>query len=584
MTDLLICAIPVLDLQYPPSSPAVIKACLQRYGYTAKTVDWNLELFELCQHKQIDHTKVQNEMKTSSFDAGADTFVESLFSKHKKIINEWLGNCIDHIKAINPKVVGLSIFSYYSHKSAMALLHTIRDQCPQVKIMLGGRGLSSMPFGPSYKQFVKFFDPEVDDKDFGDMVKKVGLADYLIYNDGEQAVIDCMKDGLDIVAGDVNDLDLNKIPFVNYDDYKIQHYQWVNEPMLAITGSKGCVRQCMFCDIPVLWPKYKWRGGKHIASEMIYLKNKHGVKKFYLTDSLVNGSMKAFTDFIQSVAKWNDHTNEKLTWVGQYITRPKKQVPEGYYQLLKNSGAEGLTIGIESGSDSVRNHMKKKFCTDDIYTELDNFQMYSISCVLLFFCSYPTETWQDYLETVDMLIKLQNYCASQTVYKITLGIPYTHHANTGLWNMQDDIGLKYDNEKRNEVLWLLESNPSLTLWERVRRRLISQEVCDVLCLPLSRNAEELQQIIATLETDTERLKEFFGDKPQDILYKDIHNLTDHEKILMPYDLQDRLHMHMSSTQGLDANETIKKLSHSTEDNIGIDKKYYKQLRSMIIES
>ena len=74
-----------------------------------------------------------------------------------------------------------------------------------------------------------------------------------------------------------------------------------------------------------------------------------------------------------------------MTWVGQYITRPKQQIPQGYYELLKQSGAEGLTIGIESGSDRVRDHMKKKFSTEDIYTELDSFQTHAISCVLLFF-------------------------------------------------------------------------------------------------------------------------------------------------------------------------------------------------------
>ena len=268
--------------------------------------------------------------------------------------------------------------------------------------------------------------------------------------------------------------------------------------------------------------------------------------------------------------------------MGQYITRPKQQIPKGYYDLLKQSGAEGLTIGIESGSDSVRDHMKKKFSTDDIYTELNNFQTHSISCVLLFFCSYPTETWRDYLDTVDMLINLQNYCATQTVYKITLGIPYTHHANTGLWNIQDEIELQHD--PTNEVMWLLKSNPSLTLWERLRRRLISQEVCAVLSLPLSRNAEELQQMISTIETDEQRYIEFFGTKLQNVFYKDRYNLTEYDDILMPYELQDRVYEHLNSTQGKHNIEAIKAMSHVKTDNIGIDKKYYTKLRSMIIET
>ena len=45
---MLIVSLPVLDLQYPPSSPAVIKSCVNAAGFTAKTYDLNLLLRNLC--------------------------------------------------------------------------------------------------------------------------------------------------------------------------------------------------------------------------------------------------------------------------------------------------------------------------------------------------------------------------------------------------------------------------------------------------------------------------------------------------------------------------------------------------------
>ena len=46
--DMLIVALPVLDLQYPPAGPAILKGCLQNAGYTAQTLDFNMELLNLC--------------------------------------------------------------------------------------------------------------------------------------------------------------------------------------------------------------------------------------------------------------------------------------------------------------------------------------------------------------------------------------------------------------------------------------------------------------------------------------------------------------------------------------------------------
>ena len=75
---------------------------------------------------------------------------------------------------------------------------------------------------------------------------------------------------------------MEDVPFVDYDNYKLDEYRYITgNKILAITGSKGCVRSCTFCDIGVIWPRFKHRGGKHIAAEMIHLYKKYNVKKVY---------------------------------------------------------------------------------------------------------------------------------------------------------------------------------------------------------------------------------------------------------------------------------------------------------------
>ena len=299
-----------------------------------------------------------------------------------------------------------------------------------------------------------------------------------------------------------------------------------------------------------------------------------------MSDSLVNGSMTAFTDFITTLAEYNQaHPAASIKWVGQYITRPiSAALNDHYYDLLKASGGEGLTIGVESGSDAVRAHMKKQFRTVDIDAELAQFSRSGIVCVLLFFSCYPTETWADFLDTVNMFIRYQQYCASGTVYKLTLGTPYTHHQQTPLWNMQDEIGL--ETKPGSDILWLLNNNPELTFYERVRRRLILQEVATALRLPMSRNTAELNQMINSIQLHQNDIDEFFGTQQRAKIYPDSYNLTEYDNLLMPPDIQQSIKAHVD--QHPEYIEQILKQHANIADDIRFDNDAYTKLKEMIL--
>lgn len=582
--DMLIVSLPVLDLQYPPSSPAVIKACVNAAGYQARTYDLNILLLKLCGSRD-KFWQVQYNFENAGHDIAADQdLVQAFFTGDHDLIRQWVDQSIEIIKEHQPRWLGISVFSYKSHKACLLLCAEIRRRNLDIKIVLGGRGASSFALGPDHDQFLKSIEhyfgryPYLN---FGETMLHYHLADKLIQGDGENAVVDLLReDTIDNVRARVEDIDLESVPFVDFDDYDLEAYDYVNEPTIPITGSKGCVRKCTFCDIPVLWPKFKFRSGSHIAKEMIHLYNRHGVKKFYMTDSLVNGSMRAFTDFITILAQHNQqHPDQKIKWVGQYITRSRSAaLDDRYYDLLKNSGGEGLTIGVESGSDAVRAHMKKQFTTADIDHELEQFDRRGIVCVLLFFSCYPTETWDDFMDTVRMFIRYQRFCASGTVYKMTLGTPYTHHAQTPLWNMQEDIGL--DSKKGSDILWSLSSNKELTYYERIRRRLILQEVAVALTLPITRNTAELNQLIDSIRHYKSEIEEYFQETPSAQLYLDRYRLTNHDKILMPPEIQDMIHTHLK--ENLDYKHRILEQHKEINDDIQFDNEAYLTLRSLII--
>ena len=583
MIDLLVVSVPVLDLQYPPSSPAVIKSCAIAAGFSSNTLDLNLLLKKICKDDNNFYAIQYNFENVNPDIVDTRNTIDAFFDNDKEILELWLQESINQIKSYKPRWLGISVFSYKSHKATLALCIEVKRQLPDIKIVLGGRGASSYALGPDHMHFYQriqaFFGP-YPGLNFSETLLHYGAVDNVIQGDGEQAIIDLLNGTAEKnTQTNVEDIKLETVPFVDFDDYELDQYNYINEPTIPITGSKGCVRKCTFCDIPVLWPKFKFRSGEHIAKEMIHLYNKHGVKKFYMSDSLVNGSMQAFTDFITVLASHNQqHPETSIKWVGQYITRPISNVlDDRYYNLLKASGGEGLTIGVESGSDAVRAHMKKQFRTVDIDAELEQFDRKGIVCVLLFFSCYPTERWEDFLDTVNMFMRYQKYCATGTIYKLTLGTPYTHHPQTPLWNMQDEIGL--ESNKGSDILWRLNKNKELTFVERVRRRLILQEVATALKLPLSRNAAELNQLADSLELHKKDIDNYFGIERVNV-WNDIYNILGYKNLLMPPDIQHQIHEHLTLNPTLI--HRIMKKHTNINDDISFDNDSYIKLKEMII--
>jgi hypothetical protein len=196
MIDLLVTSVPVLDLQYPPSSPAVIKACAIAAGFTAHTLDLNLHLRQICKTQENFYSLQYNFENVSSDAIDSNDPVDLFFDNDKDIIRHWLQTSIDKIKEYNTRWLGISVFSYKSHKATLALCIEARRQLPNVKIVLGGRGASAYALGPDhdyfYQKIQSFFGP-YPVLNFGETLLHYGVVDNVIQGDGEQAIIDLLN-------------------------------------------------------------------------------------------------------------------------------------------------------------------------------------------------------------------------------------------------------------------------------------------------------------------------------------------------------------------------------------------------------
>ena len=167
--------------------------------------------------------------------------------------------------------------------------------------------------------------------------------------------------------------------------------------IVTVTGSRGCVRKCTFCDVAGLWKKYRYRPGSDIANEIVEMYHKYGIDFVNFSDSLVKGSMKAFREFCIALAE----ANVPVKWRGMAIFR--SGMTQSDWDMIKASGCEILDVGIESGSERVRFDMNKKFTNECMYDSIDQLGKRGIRMTFLMMAGYPTETVQDHQETLKLL-------------------------------------------------------------------------------------------------------------------------------------------------------------------------------------
>jgi tRNA A37 methylthiotransferase MiaB len=499
MTDILICSMPLMfDIGRAPGAPALLKSAAQNTGYTATTVDLNLEYFnnQCCRDINLYYTLGCVWRPYDSVTEDAEAAAE-----------KWTNESINLIKKYKPKIIAISVFTNWQHRSTWRLLNKLKVELPSIPVIVGGFGCEASANSLNGIEKISKLDGV---KPFWQLLKDRNLVDQVALGGGGS--LDEFVSFLDFKLKQINstvqknETVIYSAPIPDYSDYDFDQYIWQNQKSIAITGSKGCVRACTFCDVPGQFGRFRYRQGKDIAEEMIYQYQKHGIKQFEFTDSLVNGSLKAFREWLTIIAEYNDSKkdSEKISWFGQYICRPQTQISSEIYDLMRRSGVSSLIIGVESGSDAVLEAMKKKITVKDVYEELEQFYKHGISCDILVLSGFYNETHERFVETLHFIQKCQKYLVNGTINSLGLGAPLYINDQMYIGQHAEELGIIKD--EQYDFLWTLASDPDNTYITRVQRRITAQLVLDLLGYSLSiQHISNLQQLYSRLETQELKL-------------------------------------------------------------------------------
>ena len=271
MKSVLLTSLPKYELLAPPAALGILQGVAKTHGLSAEVFDFNVYLNQHLTNnewQQLDNWLVFLQ----------DGITDEM---ENKIIQLWDKGVSEKMPA-SCEFLLISVFSYWSLYIARLIIEHEAKKITPYKLVVGGNGCSS-----KFPDTGKYFKEWNDEQNY---------IDHLILGEGENPLAKLWSQGK--VQYDDNDLD--SFPFPTYANFDFSGYQ---EKKVYITGSRGCVRRCTFCDIQNIWPKFRFRSAKNIVDEIKKHFYEHGITRFDFTDSLINGSTSNFYKFNSLLAE-----------------------------------------------------------------------------------------------------------------------------------------------------------------------------------------------------------------------------------------------------------------------------------------
>ena len=235
-------------------------------------------------------------------------------------------------------------------------------------------------------------------------------------------------------------------PFIDYDGQPPLAYSLVDMDryrrrlfgmdFVSFTSSRGCPFHCAFCWEPAMNQR-KWRTLKPetVLEHMKRIIRDYGIKGFLFADD------NFFVDLDRAHAILEGIVREDLRIsIAKLQIRADSacQMDRDFFQLLVRAGVQRVTMGVESGNERVLQLLKKGETVEQIIRANRILAAYPIVPLYLFMMGLPTETPDEFAESVRLAIRLTDE-NPQAVKTFNI---YTPYPGTELYTKCVELGLR----------------------------------------------------------------------------------------------------------------------------------------------
>ena len=327
----------------------------------------------------------------------------------------------DAIRKSNPDVIGIKVYSL-EIKSVKITLDIIREELPDIPIVLGGPHISIAPEDEMMEYFSK--------------------ADYAIRGEGEvpfPKLLDFIQTGegnLNEIPGlvyrqdnavltneiyihkNLDDFDYPAWDLIDPRKHEFRWFFWTPEhPGAPFLTNRGCPYRCTFCSQNVVTGKsVRYRSLEHVFEEMELLQQQYGVYDYDFIDDNFLMDPAYVRAFCEGVLKrgWKIRWNccgARLDFVDLDLAL-----------LMEKAGCNVIACGFENGNQRMLDYMKKDLDLDmtRVKTKMIT-KNTKIKLFGLFILGYPTETEEEIRRTIRHALDLPLIAATFNTYILLPG-------------------------------------------------------------------------------------------------------------------------------------------------------------------
>ena len=323
-----------------------------------------------------------------------------VFDKSQNIFLDFYKTKLEEIKKQNYSYIGISISSISQLIGGLTLANLLKTQT-NAHINIGGMFFSGTIEG--LKKNPEFFDIFADSISYDEgEISIVELAKYIngeisiekvhniIYKQENKVLINPL--GKQVILSQINNPD--------YSDYDFTKY-FSPEPILPLQTSRGCYwGKCTFCD-QSYHKTYKVKNIVDLIKEIKEYKEKYNISSFDIIDDSIHPEfLNKFCD-----ALIDNNLNIKFKICSRFED-------EMNYALLKKAHKAGLKFilwGFETGNERIHKLINKGVNFKNRLKILKMTNKAGISNLIFSFYNFPTETYNEAMDTLNFFIKNYKY-------------------------------------------------------------------------------------------------------------------------------------------------------------------------------
>jgi hypothetical protein len=393
-TKLVLVLCPEWSPYMPPFSLARLSGVAKSAGYETHIMDLNVKAYNKFKHDWWPKQRIPFRLwdPSSSWHWLGSTYLNDI---HPLLGPEILAPAVDEIIAMNPDVVGFSVY-YISEEPTKWMCEEIKRRAPHIKIAVGGPNVHKSWFAVH------------------------NYYDYVVVGEGEQnllIMLDEIEDKKEVQyprilsQPEYERININGLPMPDYESIDFSQYELPNGVNSEI--SRGCTAKCTFCEETHFW-KYRQRQSVDLITEVEWLYYNKGTDIIWFIDSLINGNPKELRAFALALKE----KDLKVRWTG--YARCDGRMDYEYLKDLADGGCLMFNFGIESGSQKVLDDMAKGVTIKEMEQNFIDCKKVGIWAATNWIVGFPTEELQDYADTMTFLWRMRN----NNINNAGLGVGY----------------------------------------------------------------------------------------------------------------------------------------------------------------